>query len=124
MKSFQLLLLCFVCVAISYGQAGRVVIEITKAKHKVYTIKVVQLDIPRADSSWGQSFEKDLNRFIPVKNRVKKGKYLVSADFIRDKEGGLVEVKCENDPGFGIRAEIVRALKKSRKWAGPVKVRQ
>jgi hypothetical protein len=34
MKSFQLILLCFVCVAKSYGQGGRIVVEITKEKHK------------------------------------------------------------------------------------------
>jgi hypothetical protein len=124
MRFFQLILLCLVCFAKSYGQTGRVVIEITKAKHKVYTTKVIRLDIPPADSAWGHAFTEDLNQFIPIKNRLKKGKYIVSADFIRDKEGGLVEVKCENDPGLGIRAEIVRALKKSGKWSGPVKVLQ
>ena len=123
MKSFHLLLLCFVCFVKTYGQKGRIVIEITKANHKVYTTKVIQLDISPADSAWGQAFKKDINRFIPVKNRVKKGKYLVSADFIGGKDGGMVEVKCDNDPGFGLRAEIVRALKKSGNWSGPVKVR-
>jgi hypothetical protein len=124
MKSFHLLLLSFICFVKTYGQTGRIVIEITKAKHKVYTTKVIQLDLTPADSAWGKSFEKDINRFIPVKNRVKKEKYIVSADFIKGKDGGFVEVKCDNDPGFGLRAEIVRALKKSEYWSGPVKVRR
>jgi hypothetical protein len=125
MKSFHLLLLCFVCFVKSYGQAGRIVIEITKAKHKVYTTKVIQLDITPADSAWGRAIEKDIHRFIPVKNRVKKGKYIVSADFIGGKDGSFVEVKCDNDPGFGLCADIVRALKKYGKWgSGKVKVRQ
>lgn len=123
MRIFQLTLLCLVCFAKSYGQTGRIVIEITKAKHRVYTTKVIQLDITPADSAWGRAIEKDINRFIPVKNRVKKGKYIVSADFIGGKDGSFVEVKCDNDPGFGLRAEIVRALKKSGNWSGPVKLR-
>jgi hypothetical protein len=49
MKSFQLLLLlllCFVGVAKSYGQAGRIVVEITKEKHEIYTAKVIQSVVP------------------------------------------------------------------------------
>ncbi|OQP60000.1 hypothetical protein A3860_35090 [Niastella vici] len=116
MKSFQLILLCLVCVAKSYGQGGRIVVEITKEKHKSYTIKVIQWVNPRADSSWLPSIEKDLNRSIPANKHIKKGKYVVSARFIADKDGNICEVECENDPGFGIGADVVRALKKSGKW--------
>jgi protein TonB len=120
MKSFQFLLLCFVCVAKSYGQAGRIVIEITKEKHKIYTTKVIQLVIPGGDSSW-QSLEKNLLS-IPFHNRAKKGKYIVSVNFFVNKEGNLAGIECENDPGFGMYAEVVRVIKKSQKWPpGPVR---
>ena len=33
----------------------------------------------------------------------------------------VVDIDCENDPGFGMCAEVVRELKKSHKW-GPAKV--
>lgn len=116
MKSFQLILFCLViCAAKSYGQGGRIVIEITKEKHKIYKIKVIQWVNPRADSSWLPSIEKDLNRSIPANKHIKKGKYIVSARFIADKGGNISDVECENDPGFGIGAEVVRALKKSGK---------
>jgi hypothetical protein len=114
MKSFQLILFCFVCVAKSYGQAGRIVIEITKEKHKIYSTKVIQSVI--ADSSLVRSLEKNLNRFIPVKNRVRKGKYIVSVNFIVAKDGNISDIECENDPGFGMCAEVVRELKKYGKW--------
>jgi hypothetical protein len=113
MKSFHLILLCFVCVAKSYGQGGRIVIEITKGKHKIYTTKVIQSVIPRADSSWVQSLEKNLNQSIPDKNRAKKGKYIVSVIFIVDKDGNVSHVECETDPGFGMCKEVVRIIKKS-----------
>jgi protein TonB len=116
MKSFQLLLLCLVCAAISYGQGGRLVIEVTKGKHKSYTIKVIESVNPRADSSWLPSIEKDLNRSIPANKHIKKGKYIASARFITDKNGGINDVECIIDPGFGIGADLVRALKKSGKW--------
>jgi hypothetical protein len=127
MKSFQLILLCFVCVAKSYGQrsqGGQIVIEITKEKHKIFTTKVIQWVNARADSSWVPSIEKGLNRSLSVNKRAKrakKGKYIVSVIFIIDKEGNICDVECKNDPaypgsGIGIREEVVRAIKKSGKW--------
>jgi hypothetical protein len=116
MKSFQLILLCLVCAVKSYGQGGRIVIEITKDKHRNYIIKVIQSVNPRADSSWLPSIEKDINRSISANKRIKKGKYIVSARFITDKDGSISDVECENDPGFGIGAAVVRVLKKSGKW--------
>jgi hypothetical protein len=127
MKSFQLiLLLCFVGVAKSYGQAqgGQIVIEITKEKHKIFTTKVIQWVNPRADSSWVPSIEKGLNRSLSVNKRAKrakKGKYIVTVIFIIDKEGNIADVECKNDPGYpesgiGIRDEVVRAIKKSGRW--------
>ena len=124
MKSFQLILLCFVCVAKSYGQGGQIVIEITKEKHKIFTTKVIQWVNPRADSSWVPSIEKGLNQSLSVNKRAKrakKGKYIVSVIFIIDKEGNISDVECKNDPGYpgygiGIREEVVRAIKKSGKW--------
>jgi hypothetical protein len=116
MKSFQLILLCFVCFAKSYGQGGQVVVEITKGKHKIYTYKVIQWVNPGEDSTWVQSIEKKLNGSKPVKNRAKKGKYIVSVNFIKDRDGNICDVECINNPGFGLCAEVVRAIKKSGKW--------
>jgi hypothetical protein len=128
MKSFQLILLCFVCVATSYGQrsqGGQIVIEITKEKHKVFTTKVIQWVNPHADSTWVPSIEKGLNRSLSLNKRAKrakKGKYIVTVNFIMDKEGHIADVECKNDPGYpeygiGIREEVVRAIKKSGKWS-------
>lgn len=116
MKSFQLILLCFVCVAKSYGQFGRVVVEITKGKHKTYTTKVIQLINSRADSSWAPSLEKNLIQLTPDKNRAKKGKYIVSVRFIVDKEGNVADVECETDSVSEMCAAVVRAVKKSGRW--------
>jgi len=123
MKSFLLILLCFVCVAKSYGQWGQVVVEITKGKHRIYTAKVIQLVNSCADSSWATSIEKNLSQKIPIDKhakRAKKGKYIVSVNFIIDKEGNVCDVECEKDPGFGMGAAVVREVKKSGKW-GPAK---
>ena len=117
MKSFQLILLCFVCVAKSYGQGGQVVVEITKEKHKSYT-KVIEL-VYHADSSLVQSLENNLRRSIPDKNHAPKGKYIVSVRFIVDKDGNICDVECVNNPGFGLCNDIVRVVKKAGKWVVP-----
>lgn len=121
MKSFQLLLLCFVFVAKSYGQGGRIVMAITKGSHKTYTTKVVQMNVPRVDSAWRRSFENKFNQFKPIKNHVKKGTYTVAIGFIVAKDGSFCDIECGYDPGFGLGAELVRELKRSGKW-GPGKV--
>jgi hypothetical protein len=40
--------------------------------------------------------------------------------FIIDKERSLTDIRCENDPGFGMCEEVVRVvarkIKKSPKW--------
>ncbi|AEV98047.1 hypothetical protein A4D02_14580 [Niastella koreensis] len=119
MKSFPLILLCFVGVANIYGQGGRISVEITKEKHKTYTTKVIPSDM--ADSSVVKVIERRLEGFRPVKNHLKKGTYIVSVNFILDKDGNCSGIACNNDPGFGLCAEVVRELKKYGKF-GPAKV--
>ena len=65
-----------------------------------------------ADSSVVRAIEKRLTGFKPVKNHVKKGTYIVSANFIVTKDGHIADVECKNDPGFGLSAEVVRELKR------------
>jgi protein TonB len=124
MKSFQLALLCFICVAKSYGQAainsyGRVVVEITKEKRpKRISVKVeLRSPFPGGDSSWVQSLEKSLNQSMPVRNGAKAGKYIVSARFIISKDGTMSDIYCDTDPGFGMGEEVVRAIKKTRRYS-------
>jgi hypothetical protein len=122
MRNLQLALLCFICVSKSYGQTvtntyGRIDVEITKEKNpkKIYAKVEIKSAFPGGDSSWVQSLEKKL-----------KGEYIVSVAFIVVKDGSIADVRCLSDPGFGMCAEVVRAIKKGPKWTpapGGVKVR-
>lgn len=134
MKKFQLVLLCFICVAKSYGQTitssyGRIDVEITKEKHpKRIFAKVEIISVfPGGDSSWVRSIEKSINQSISYKNGAKKGKYTISVQFVVTKDGSLSDIRCVNDPvGFGMEAEVIRVLKKKypSKWGpGPDTVR-
>jgi hypothetical protein len=125
MRHFQLALLCFICVAKSYGQTtaqsyGRIDVEITKEKlpKRIYAKVEIKSAFPGGDSSWVQSIEKSINQSISYKNGAKKGKYIVSVAFVVSKNGSLSDIRCVNDPvGFGMEAVVIRALKKGTKWA-------
>lgn len=136
MRNFLIALLCFIYVAESFGQAttsryGRIDVEITKEKRpkKIYAKVEIRSAFIGGDSSWVQSIEKSINQSIKFKNGAKPGKYTVSAQFVVARDSTLSDVRCLEDPGFGMGAEVVRALKKgSAKWtpapAGGVRVRE
>ena len=134
MKTFQLVLLYLICVAKTYGQTvakiyyGRIDLEITKEKRpkKIYTKVEIKSPFPGGDSTWVQSIEKNINQSTGLGRRIKKGKYFVSAKFVLSKDGSLSDIVCENDPGFGMCEEVIRALKKTKKWtpAEPIKVKE
>jgi hypothetical protein len=123
MRNFQLALLCFIYVAKSYCQAGtgsygRIDVEITKEKHpkRIYVKVEIKPAFPGGDSSWIQSIEKNLNQSIKLDKGAKKGKYVVSVQFVVDKDGYLADIRCINDPGFGMCREVLRVIKKSQRW--------
>ena len=57
-----------------------------------------------------------MNASIPVDNGASAGKYTVIVKFIVNVDGSIRDVKCENDPGFGICDEAIRVIKKASKW--------
>jgi hypothetical protein len=123
MRNFQLALLCFICVAKSYGQTVtntccRINVVITKEKKpkKIYTKVEIKSAFPGGDSSWAQSFENNLNQSIRIDRRAKKGRYVVSVQFVVAKDSSLADIRCLNDPGFGMAQEVIRALKKYPVW--------
>lgn len=124
MKNFLLTLLCFVCIAKSYGQTvvknyyGLIDVEITKEKRpkRIYVKVEIKSPFPGGDSAWVQSIEKNINQSIGVGKRIKKGKYIASVKFIVSKDGSLSDIACESDPGFGMCEEVIRVLKKTKKW--------
>lgn len=124
MRCFQLALLCFICVAKSYGQTGTriyttVVVEITKEeKPKKISAKVeITTSFPGGDSSWIHSLEDSLNRSIPFKSKAKAGKYIASVRFLIEKDGSMSDIRCLTDPGFGMCEQVVTAIrKKFARW--------
>jgi hypothetical protein len=138
MRYFQLVMLCFICLAKSYGQTGTrsyhtVVVEITKEKKpkKISTKVEITSPFPGGDSSWIQSLEEKLNQSIPVKNGAKAGKYIVSVSFLIEKDGSLTDIRCLNDPDFEMCKHVMAAIKRNfpgKRWGTQIdssgKVRQ
>lgn len=93
----------------------------------IYASVKITSAFPGGDSAWILSLETNLNRSISYHNGAKKGIYIVSAAFILAKVGTISDIRCLPDPGFGMGAAVVRALKKGSKWtpapAGGIKVR-
>lgn len=119
MRNIQLAILCLICVSNSYSQTttnryGRIDVEITKEKHpkKVYAKVKSNSAFIGGDSSWLQSFEKSLNQSLTIDKHAKKGKYIVSAVFVVLEDSSLADIRCLNDPGFGMGAAVIRVLKK------------
>ena len=125
---------CYTWPATSYGQTGtrsigKIEVEITKQKgpKRIYATVKITAAFPGGDSVWVASLESRLTQSLPYRNGAKKGKYTVSVAFVISKDGTISDIRCLSDPGYGMGAEIVRALKKGSKWtpapAGSLKVR-
>jgi hypothetical protein len=127
MRYFPLALICFICVNQSYSQAatrryGQMLVEIIKEKKpkRIIVNVVVDSAFTRGDSSWVDSLEMNLTKLIRVNKKVKTGKYIVSVKFLLEKDGTMTDMRCLNDPGFGmceqIRLAIVRTFPWKRSW--------
>jgi len=122
MRNLQLILVCFICFANSYGQTatntyGKIDVEITKEnRKKIYAKVEIKSAFPGGDSSWVQSIETKLNQSIQLGKGAKKGKYLVSVQFVVDKDGSISDVRALTSHGYRMEAEVLHAIKKKTKW--------
>ena len=98
---------------------GTGVVEAPKQEEdydKVFTVVQIPAEFPGGLPAWSKYLERNLNRDLPVENGAPPGKYTVIVSFIVDKNGGISEVKAENDPGYGTKDEAVRVIKRGPNW--------
>ncbi|MEN9299506.1 MAG: hypothetical protein RLZZ429_1819 [Bacteroidota bacterium] len=98
---------------------GTGVVEAPKQEEdydKVFTVVQIPAEFPGGLPAWTKYLERNLNRDLPVENGAPPGKYTVIVSFIVDKNGGISEVKAENDPGYGTKDEAVRVIKRGPNW--------
>jgi hypothetical protein len=77
---------------------------------------------PGGDSSLIQSLEQMLEQSIKIKNKAKAGKYFVSVAFLLEGDGSVTDIRCVNDPGFGMCEQVVTVIKRNfpRKWGAQI----
>ena len=91
---------------------GTQVVEVKVAddENKIFTKVEVEAAFPGGEEAWRNYLKKTLNSNTPVDNGASGGKYTVIVKFVVSKDGSLSDVKCENDPGFGMCDEAVRVI--------------
>lgn len=66
--------------------------------------------------SWTDFLIKNLNARVPIKKNAPAGQYAVIVQFIVDREGNISDIKTLTQHGYGMEEEVIRVLKKSKKW--------
>jgi hypothetical protein len=84
--------------------------------NKAFTIVQIPAEFPGGLPSWSKYLERNLNRNLPKGNGASPGKYTVNVSFKVDKNGGIYDVKAENDPGYGTKEEAERVIKAGPSW--------
>lgn len=136
MRYLLLIMFCFSYVAGAFSQTtskrvSQIEVAITKQKHpKKIVAKVLTSPVAMGlDSARVRAIENSINQSLTFKNGARPGEYRVIAQFILDKDSLLSDVRCIEDPGYGMCEAVLRALKKgSFPWkpaaAEGVKVRE
>lgn len=81
------------------------------------TIVQIQAQFPGGLAGWKKYLERNLNKDLPSENGAPPADYTVTVSFIVDRSGNISDVKAENDPGYGTKAEAIKVILKSPKWS-------
>jgi hypothetical protein len=71
---------------------------------------------PGGNAAWEKYVVRNLNKDVIKNNNGPSGKYTVVVSFLVDKDGSISDVRADNDPGFGTKAEAERIIKKGPDW--------
>ncbi len=85
-------------------------------ENKIFTTTENPPQFTGGPEAFRKYLRENLKTNTPVNNGAKAGIYKVVLKFIVNADGSLSDIKCENDPGFGIGAEAIRFIKTTPKW--------
>ena len=111
MKLFVLALVNFIFINKVCSQTF---IEIEIGSKRKVTKVDVKGTFADGDTAWKKFIVEKLNTSIFIDKGAKRGKYTVIVYFIVTKDGSLSDIRCENDPGYGMCEESVRVIKRSK----------
>ena len=79
-----------------------------------------KVDIPAEPVGGKDGFirflQKNLNANIPADKGAPSGIYSVKVSFVVNEEGRLINIKADNDPGYGTAQESVRVISQMPNW--------
>lgn len=75
-----------------------------------------EASFPEGAEEWMEYLSKWIDTNVPVYKNAPKGVYQVIVRFIVDKNGKIINVSPETNFGYGMEAEVIRVIKKSKKW--------
>ena len=90
--------------------------KVEKEIDKQFTVVQIQAQFPGGADGWRRYLERNLNKDIPTENGAPAADYTVTVSFIVDKTGAISDVRAENDPGYGTKAEAIRVIQKGPNW--------
>lgn len=83
---------------------------------KEFTTVQIEAQFPGGIEGWRRFLERNLNKDIASENGAPAADYSVIISFIVNKDGIISDVRAENDPGYGTKAEAIRVIQKSTRW--------
>lgn len=75
-----------------------------------------EAEYPGGAEEWREYLSKWIDMNVPTYNHAPKGVYQVIVKFMIDEKGKVTNVEAETAFGFGMEAELLRTIKKSKKW--------
>jgi periplasmic protein TonB len=122
MKVFLLYIFGLLCIINVDAQTatksyGKIAVTITKEKKRkgpIYCKVEIEQAFTGGDSSWIAQTEKSINEALLAYREIKKGVYIVVAQFVLDKVGNLSDVRALSNVGYGMEEAVMRALKKGK----------
>jgi protein TonB len=90
--------------------------KVTKDVDERFNVVQIQAQFPGGIEGWRKYLERNLNKDLPSENGAPEGSYTVIVSFLVDKAGTISDVKAENDPGYGTKAEAIKVIQKGPHW--------
>lgn len=101
---------------VDVGDSKAVEIKRPDNENEIFFKVEVEAGFQGGEEAWRNYLRNTMNANKPVENGAGGGKYTVIVKFVVSKDGSLSDIKCENDPGFGMCEEAVRVIKKTKNW--------
>ena len=82
----------------------------------IFTVVQIPASFEGGAQAWQKYLQRNLNSELPAENGAPAAAYTVTVSFIVDRSGAVSDVRAENDPGYGTKAEAIRVIQKSPHW--------